>query len=200
VSIFGPSQKETWTTLSEEMRVPFVKGGIFDPHKVVLTEKVWTIVLDTFAVHSGKVTVPFTRMRAAFVSKDNFRFKLECRDFFSAIPDFFGRKSLSTGFPEFDRSFIISGPDDYKLKKLFANKTIRDLVQGQKDIHFEIKDDEGWLATKFPTDVDELYIQLPGVIKDVERLKQGFRLMTETLNQLAEIGSAYEREAAVTLK
>lgn len=200
MSLFGPSQKETWTQLAGQINAEFVDGGVWKAHKVVLHEKIWTVTLDTFAVHTGKATIPFTRFRAPFMSKDNFRFKLECRNFFSAIPDFFGRKSLSTGFSEFDKPYIISGKDDYKLQKLFANKSIRELVQGQKDIHFEIKDDEGWLATKFPQDVDELYIQLPGIIKKIERLQQGFRLMAETLSQLVEIGSAYEREVDLRLK
>ena len=69
-----------------------------------------------------------------------------------------------------------------------------------KDIHLEIKDDEGWLATKFPTDVDELYLQLPGVVKDVERLKAAIELFRAVLNQLVEIGSAFERDPNVVLK
>lgn len=200
MSIFGPSQKETWTKLSEDIKAEFVKGGVFGTHKVVAREKVWTITLDTFAVHTGKATIPFTRLRAPFFTKDNFRFKLEKRNFFSPVADFFGRKSLSTGFPEFDKHLVIGGIDDYKLKKLFASETIRTLVLNQKDIHLEIKDDEGWLATKFPTDVDELYVQFSGVVKDGARLKAAFALCREILNQLVEIGSAYERDPNLTLK
>ena len=200
MSLFGPSQKETWTKLSEEIKAEFVKGGVFGTHKIIVREKVWTITLDTFAVHTGKATVPFTRLRAPFFTKDSFRFKLERRNFFSPVADFFGRKSLSTGFGEFDKRFVVEGKDDYKLKKLFANETIRELVVNQKDIHLEIKDDEGWLGTKFPTDVDELYLQLPGVVKDGARLKASIALFREALNQLVEIGSAFERDPNVTLK
>jgi hypothetical protein len=201
MSFFGPSQKETWTKLSEEIKAEFVKGGIFDAHKGVLNEKVWTITLDTFAVHTGKATIPFTRIRAAFMNKGSFRFKLERRNFFSPVADFFGRKSLSTGFPEFDKHFVITGKDDYTLKKLFANETIRELVMGQKDIHLEIKDDEGgWPNAKFPSDADEVYLQFAGIVKDTERLKDGLRLSKAVLNQLVEIGCAYEREVNITLK
>ena len=125
MSIFGPSQKETWTKLSQEIKAEFVQGGVFGTHKVVVREKVWTITLDTYAVHTGKATIPFTRLRAPFFNKEEFRFKLERRNFFSPIADFFGRKSLSIGHPEFDKQFVIEGKDDYKLKKLFANEEIR---------------------------------------------------------------------------
>jgi hypothetical protein len=201
MSIFGPSQKETWTNLSEQLDAEFVKGGIWNSHKVVAHEKDWTLTLDTFAVHAGKVTVPFTRMRAPFMVKDGFRFKIERRNYFSSVADFFGRKSLSTGHPEFDKHFVITSTDEYKLKKLFANETIRELILAQKEIHLEIKDDEGgWSNAKFPSDVDELYFQASEIVKDVERLKPIFRLFTVVLNQLVEISSAYDKNPNITLK
>ena len=201
MSIFGPSHKETWTKLSEEAKAEFVNGNIWNSHKVVKQEKAWTITLDTFAAHAGKATIPFTRFRAPFVSKDNFRFKIENRNFFSAIPDFFGRKNPNTGFPDFEKHFVISTKDEYKLQKLLANKTIRELLMGQEDMEFEIKDDEGWLVSpKFPSDVDEVYFQIAGVVKDVERLKLVFTLIAEVLNQLVEINSAYDRNPNITLK
>jgi hypothetical protein len=201
MSIFGPSHKETWTSLSEQLDAEFIKGGIWNSHKVVAHEKDWTLTLDTFAVHTGKVTIPFTRMRTPFMAKDGFRFKIERRNYFSGILDFFGRKSAGTGFPDFDKHFVISTTDANKLKKLFANETIRELILAQKEIHLEIKDDEGgWPNMKFPTDVDELYFQASGIIKDAERLKPVFRLFAEVLNQLVEISSAYDRNPNITLK
>ena len=201
MSIFGPSQKETWTNLSHQLDAEFVKGGMWNTHKVVAHEKVWTITLDTFAVHTGKATIPFTRFRAPFISRDNFRFKIERRNFFSPVADFFGRKSMSTGNPDFDKDFVIKSSDEYKLKKLFASDTLRALITAQKEVCLEIKDDEGgWPNKKFPSDVDEVYFQMTGVVKDIEKLKSAFKLVAETLNQLAEIGTAHEREANVELK
>ena len=48
-----------------------------------------------------------------------------------------------------------------------------------------------------PEGVDELYFQVSGVIKDLDRLKELFTLFTETLDQLCRIGSAYEKDAWV---
>lgn len=200
MSLFGPSQKETWTQFSQEVKAEFIKGGVFGTHKVVAQEKIWTITLDTFAVHTGKATIPFTRLRAPFMTKDSFRFKIERRNFFSPVADFFGRKSLSTGYPDFDKEFVIKSSDEYKMKKFFSSEPIRMLLLEQKDFEFEIKDDEGWPGTKFPSDVDELYLQATGIVKDVERLKKFLLIFTASMNQLVEIGSAYEREVNVVLK
>lgn len=200
MSIFGPTQKETWTKVSEDLDATFVKGRFFKGSKVVAQEKKWTITLDTFAVHTGHATIPFTRMRAPFVGKDGFRFKISRRGVLSQLANLFRKKIVTAGIPDFDKKFVIQSNDEYKLRKLFAHEAIRELVDGHKDIHLEIKDDEGWTGPKFPSDVDELYFQASGIIKDNERLKSMFRLFAETLNQLVEIGSAYERTPDVRLK
>jgi hypothetical protein len=51
----------------------------------------------------------------------------------------------------------------------------------------------------FPAGVDEVHFQVPGVIKDIERLENLFYLFTELLDGLCEIGSAYRDDPGVTL-
>jgi hypothetical protein len=62
-----------------------------------------------------------------------------------------------------------------------------------------VKDSEGWFGPRFPEDVDELYFQVVGVIKDVERLKALFDLFAAVLDQLCKVGSAYKQEPGVEL-
>jgi hypothetical protein len=64
----------------------------------------------------------------------------------------------------------------------------------------EVKDDEGWFGADFPEGVDELYFQVVGVIKEVERLKLIYELFATTLNYLCHIDSAYDDDPQVELK
>lgn len=41
---------------------------------------------------------------------------------------------------------------------------------------------------------------MPGIIKDVERLKLLYELFAETLDQLTRVGAAYERDPRVAVK
>ncbi len=82
---------------------------------------------------------------------------------------------------------------------MFANTTLRALIEAQKSIDFSVKDSEGWFGTKFPDNVDELHFVVAGIIKDPERLKLMFDLFSETLDELCRIGSAYEGHPQVTL-
>ena len=101
-------------------------------------------------------------------------------------------QDVEVGHVQFDRDFIIKGTDEPKLRALFANVKIRELIEAQPDIYFAVKDDEGMFGAKFPAGVDELYFLVGGAIKDVARLKHLFELFAETLDELCRIGSAYE--------
>jgi hypothetical protein len=86
-----------------------------------------------------------------------------------------------------------------KVSLLFGNPEIRRLLAAQPSISLEVKDDEGWFGDTFPEGVDELYFQVAGVLKDVERLKLLYELFAETLNHLCHIGAAYEDDPKLAL-
>jgi hypothetical protein len=197
--MFGPSKKEIWRQLSEETNARFVEGGVWKADKVQATHGEWTVTLDTYAVSTGKVTIIYTRMRAPYVNPDGFRFTIYRRSLFSGLGKLLGMQDFEVGYEEFDRDFIIKGSDEGKLRQLFANPRIRDLISGQKDIHFSVKDDEGWFGPTFPEGVDELAFHVTGVIKDVERLKRLYELFAGTLDELCRIGSGYQSDPGVTL-
>ncbi len=197
--IFGPSKKEIWKSLSEQIGSQFVEGGFFSADKVVARVKDWTVTLDTYTVSTGKSSNTYTRMRAPYVNKDGFSFKIYRKGIFSGLGKALGGQDVEVGFPEFDEDFIIKGNDEQKLRTLFANSKIRQLIELQPDICLEIKDDEGWFAKSFPEGVDELYFCVVGVIKDIDLLKALFDLYAEVLNQLCLMGSAYESNPHVEL-
>jgi hypothetical protein len=64
------------------------------------------------------------------------------------------------------------------------------LIESQPKVRLQVKDSEGWFGPKFPEHVDELSFQIPGIIKDVPRLKRLFDLFAAVLEQLCDIGSA----------
>ena len=197
--MFGPSRKEVWQQLSREMGARFVEGGFAKPDKVQVTHGEWTVTLDTYAVHTGKTTIVFTRMRAPYVNPDGFRFRVHRRGFFSDIGKALGMQDVEVGQAGFDEDFIIKGTDEGKLRQLFANPKIRELIDAQKDIDFSVKDDEGWFGATFPDGVDELVFQVGGVLKDIDRLKLLYELFAETLDELCRMGSAYRSDPHVQL-
>lgn len=196
---FGPSQKEIWRQLSDQMGARFVEGGFLKGDKIHVTHGEWTVTLDTYAVSTGKAVIVYTRMRAPYANPDGFRFSISRRGVFSDLAKLFGMQDIEIGDEAFDRDFIIKATDDSKVRELLANEHLRELIARQEDIHFSVKDDEGWFGPRFEGNADELYFTVGGIIKDIERLKALYELFAETLDQLCRIGSAYEHAPDVKL-
>jgi hypothetical protein len=198
-SIFGPNKKDVWKQLAEQLGADFVEGGFAKADKVQAHVKDWIVTLDTYVVSTGKVTTILTRMRAPYVNADNFRFKVYRKGFFTEFGKMLGMQDVEVGFPDFDEAFVVKGNDETKLRSLFSNTKIRELMAAQPSIHLEVRDDEGWFGAHFPEGVDELRFHVVGVIKDINRLKLLFDLFAEVLNQLCHTGSAYERDPDIRL-
>jgi hypothetical protein len=197
--VFGPSRQEIWMQLSTEIGAKYKAGGFLKGDKVEATHGAWTVTLDSYAVSTGKAVIVFTRMRAPYVNPGGFRFKVYRKGFFSDVGKWFGMQDIEVHDEPFDRDFIIKGTDEHRVRELFANPRTRELVSLQKDIHFEVKDDEGWFGPSFPEGVDELSFAVAGVIKDIERLKLLYELFAETLEHLCRIGAAYEQAPDLAL-
>ena len=197
--LFGPSREEIWRQLCSEIGAQYVVGGFWKGDKVQSHCGQWTITLDTFSESEGETSTTYTRIRAPYVNKDGFRFTIYRKGFFSDLGKLLGMQHVDVGFPELDEAFIIKGNDETKLRALFANPKIRQLIEMQKRIYLTVKDDEGWFSKSFPEGVDELYFRVIGVIKDVDRLKSLYQLFAEVLHHLCHIGSAYENDPNLEL-
>lgn len=198
-NIFGPSQEEIWRQLSDQIGARYVEGGFWKPDKVEATHGEWIVTFDTFAVHAGKAIIHYTRMRAPYVNPDSFRFTVYRSGFFSDVAEWFGMQDIEVGHEEFDRDFMIKGTDESKLRQLFSNARIRELIATQPDLKLTVDDDEGWFGPHFPEGTDELALTVPGVIKDVARLERLYDLFAETLDELCRMGSAYRTAPDVSL-
>jgi hypothetical protein len=197
--MFGPSRKEIWRQLSSEIDARYVEGGFWKGDKVQATHDQWIVTLDTYAVSTGKATIVFTRMRAPYVNPGGFQFTVYRKGMFSGLGKMLGMQDIEIGDESFDEAFIVKGNDEARVRELLSNQRIRELIAGQPDIRFTVKDDEGWFGATFPEGVDELYFQVVGIIKDVERLKLLYELFAETLDQLCRMGAAYKASPNVTI-
>jgi len=198
-SLFGPSKKEVWNQLAQQIDGTFVDGGFFGRDKVVATTDQWTITLDTYTVSSGENSTTYTRIRAPYINKDGFRFTFYRAGFFTSLGEMLGMSDIRIGDLAFDEAFVLKSSSEEKVRQLLSNRVIRQLMNAQPRIRVEVKDDEGWFGARFPEGVDELYFVTGGVIKDIKRLEGLFDLFSAILHQLCHIGSAYENDPGVKL-
>jgi hypothetical protein len=199
LQLFGSSREEVWRRLAEETGSSFVDGGFWHGSKVVIRVKEWTLTLDTFTVSTGKHSTTYTRLRAPYVNKDGFRFRIYRKSVFSGLGKLFGMQDIEIGEPEFDESFIIQSNNPGKVRQLLSHEPLRAMITEQPNFHVQVKDDEGWFGAEFPKGVDELYFAIPGVIKDLDRLKSLFKIFALILHLLCHLDSAYENDPNIRL-
>ena len=192
--MFGPSKQEVWQELCRQIGAQYIDGGFWKGDKVVAQVGPWIVTLDTYTVSTGKSSTTYTRLRAPYVNRDGFRFQIYQAGFLSELGKLLGMQDIEIGDPLFDQGFIVKSNVEVQVRALLSDGRIRDLLQRQPSVSFHVADDEGWFGAQFPQGVDELYFQVIGVIKDVDRLKALFELFSETLQQLCRIGSAYETD------
>jgi len=196
-SIFGPSKKEIWSGISQQIGGEFIEGGFWEKDKLLFKHGEWEILLDTYTVSNGKSSSTYTRMRAPFFNKDGLYFKIYREGIFSSIGKFFGMQDIQIGDPFFDKHFVIKGNNEEKIK-LFLSSKLKVLIQSQPRILFEVKKNEGLFSEKFLENVNELYFQVHGVVKDRNILKLLFELFSAALENLVEIDSAYESSPEIS--
>jgi hypothetical protein len=190
---FGPSRTEVWRQLSDEIGGTFTSGGAWKRDTVEVSHGEWTLTLDKYVVSTGKTTTTYTRMRAPYVNLGEFRFTIYRRSVFSRLGTRLGMQDIEVGFPQFDEDFVIKGTDEARVRRLFRNARLRELIAAQPAIRLSVRDDEGWFGRTFPDGVDQLEFLVVGVITDIERLKGIFDLFAETLDELCRMGAAYKR-------
>jgi hypothetical protein len=177
--VFGPSEEEVWEQFADEIGAEFLKGGFLGRPKVLAKVREWTITLDAKTVtrgsgETGSTAEHYTRMTAPFINMDGFRFRA-CRKSllgglevgFLGLGRLIEMQDIETGYPEFDGDFRIMGNYEFKVRALFANERIRELMQSESSILLQIQHPWRLLTGRLPKGVDELYLEMPGLISEV---------------------------------
>ncbi len=196
-AMFYPGVKEALKQLGGEVGGEFADGGLFASNKVRVRARSWTITLDTFAVFRGRGgSTKYVRMRAPYVSLDDFRFTIYRKGIYSGLGKIFGMQDVEVGDPELDRDFVIKSNDPSKARALVASPGVRQLIQHQPSSYLEGKGGGSQpgekLSQGIPGGVGGLHFREVGLVKDGEWFRALSELFVEALDQLCRIGSASE--------
>ncbi|MEM7370915.1 MAG: DUF3137 domain-containing protein [Bacteroidota bacterium] len=185
---FKHHKREIWLQLCERLDADFFEGKRRRHDRIEAFHGEWMITLDTFLAND----VTWTRMRAPYVNRDDFVFRIFKENVMHRIGKAFGMKDVEVGYPDFDKQYVIQGSDERKLRMMFANPDIRDLISFQYSMYLALRRDAPLFQKKFPKGVNEVYYQSIGTIANLERLHDLFELFAATLDHLCAIGTAYE--------
>ena len=121
-----------------------------------------------------------TMLRAPLHIDQDFRFAVHDEGFIDEVGKFFGMQDVETGYEEFDKATLIKSNDEEKVKALFADASVRRVMQSLDDYTFGIimhhtnHDEKGPFL--------ELYINT--AITDAADLRQIYHAFYTVLNLL----------------
>lgn len=190
INIFG-SKENIWKSFSEQTGGTFFEGqyGMLDG--TIISYKNWKIVFDYYDLYSGKFNERYTRIFVPIVSLDDFRFEIYNNGIIRSIEKIFGAQDIEIGIKEFDKRFILKANNGFKLKKLLLNPRIRQLLEIQKEVNFEISNYKG-IWEKETQELEVSYF-VKGEIKSIETLSSLLDLFKLVLDKLVENQSIYNK-------
>ena len=199
MGFFNSSRNKAWNELCEQVNGNFVKGGFWKGDWVEIRHSNWIIYLDTYTVSSGRSSHTYTRIRAPFIKKNDFYFKIYKKSILSNLGKALGMQDIQVGNEEFDNNYIIKGNDDYQVMQLFSNSKIRELISVQPSIELEIKNSEGIFGPTFNENEAELYFSEFGVLNEIYLLKNLYELFCCILDELELMGSVSGEAPSIQL-
>jgi len=192
-----PSKDEAWTALAERRSGTVVTARKGHVKEVRFRLDTFELVLDTYAVSTGSSAQVYTRIRALYSGRDEFRFRMYRASLFSGLGKFFGMQDIEVGHPTLDPDFVIKADSAGKIQSLLLRSGVAAALTTLGTGRFENR------AFKRrgvdTTNVRELRYALPGTLREAAKLDAMIDLMEETLGHLVRNGSAWEEPPPIVL-
>lgn len=206
--LFGLPKVDVYKQFASETNGVFNLGDFYNPIKVEVPFKNWTLTFDT-NVTSEIATIStgnpyggnteYTRVRAVFIKTNDFQFGISNSNIFDSIANLFGSQDIKTGYKMFDELFTIKGNDEIKVKQLLSNATIRNILMQLREVNLKVRTQEGIFGNQLPENVSELFFKAEDVIIIPEKLKLLTELFSEVLDQLCIIECAKSENPNIRL-
>lgn len=150
----------------------------------------WVISFDAIGEMCGEGHDHFTQVRASYVARDEFRFRIDRRGVLTRVAQWLGTETVPVAHPDFDAAFSVETNDAARARRLLDVDPIRALIQAQREIVLQIRGNESTACRHLRDDEAELSFRSGGIVEDAERLRDLYELFARTLHELRVMGCA----------
>lgn len=184
---------DVWSKIAREINGEYTPKRLFAKDSLTLKHREWLIKMDVFKRGSSDNKRTYTRLRAPFLHKTNFQFEIRRENVLSSAGKFFGMQDIEIGNHFFDEQFIIQSNDEHKIKDLLDDEELKNFISYQPKILLKVKHKAGSIFQKgYPEEVDELYFECRGIIKNEEVIIGLFAIFKTMLDRMVAVDLAYE--------
>lgn len=167
-TIEGKSEDEIWKIIADQLTA---KENNLDYTAQFLTQKHCVILdIDIHPDRGEENEKPVTCFSAKLPDETNFRFKIEKQGLKQEIGKIFGMQDVIIGHPVFDKKFLIQSNAEEKVKELFSNSEVTEILLKHPVIDFKIRERKIGANKEIV-----LGLYLEGGITEPEKLKDLFQ-------------------------
>ena len=185
---------EVWTALAERHGAEPVAGRRGRLKQVCFRADPWVLVLDEYNA-SGESSSTYTRVRAAYRTRDEFRFRVYRRTMLSGIGRMFGMQDIEVGMPQLDRDYIVQSDSPGRVQALLLARDVAHPLETLRAGRFETRKLRR-RGARGPV-LRELVYQKQGVVRDPVVLETMIGLVRAALGHLARLGATSREPVAL---
>lgn len=166
-----------------------VHGGFGFGPRVQKAAGDWILTLDRVRTESGRM---HTRLRAPYRTAEPFGFEMrDVRRVDDLLETLGFLQDVTIGDVELDRRFVIKGTSWGKIRAVFLDGRVREILRAQPSVHLKTSPFPRF-GPPFVENLWELHFREPGEIADVSRLADLFELFERLLPRLCPEGRGWE--------
>jgi hypothetical protein len=196
--VFGRTRKPSTDRREAWQEVARAVGGELEPGKRASADTVsvvggpWTIVLETYTVHTGQTAATYTRAKALFVGQGDPRLRIRNRNLFDGPLERMGLAGANSARGPLAGRYVVKGRPEPRVRSLLTPGLVTALL-AESAVTVRVgkaprrdrkaRGPEVCLAEAFAS----------GVVTEPDRLVGLITIAKETLSALAAVGMATRR-------
>ncbi len=182
-------RRQAWQEVALRVGGTFVEGKRKSQDRVALEHGSRTIRLDTYTVHTGQVSITFTRVWAFFIGRADLKLVVRKRNFFDTILESLGFGGIAPRNRELASRYVVKGKPERRLRTLITAGLTAAML-AQSSFKLEVKAAPRKNRKKMGPQARQVAMHITGVVKDPDELAGMFTVVREMLDALEGIGVA----------
>jgi hypothetical protein len=196
--VFGRSSKrsterrEGWQEVARAVGAELEHGKRASADTVSVDHDPWTIVLETYTVHTGESAVTYTRAKALFVGQGDPRLRIRKRNLFDGLLERVGLGGASPDRGALAGRYVVKGRPEHRLRSLLTPGLAAALL-AESSVGVRVGKAPRKDRKAHGPQVCQAEVFARGVVTEPNRLVGLITIARETLTALAAVGMATRR-------
>lgn len=170
----------------------FAQGKRASADTVSVVHGPWTIVLETYTVHTGQAAVTYTRAKALFVGQGDPRLRIRKWNLFDGLLERVGLSGASPDRGALAGRYVVKGRPEHRTRSLLTPGLINYLL-AESSVTVRVGKAPRKHRKAHGPQVCRAEVCASGVVTEPSRLVGLITIAQETLTALAAIGMATRR-------